>query len=339
MSSYLNPIKEDLPIQNIELDTTNPRIRWAFDEQEPNKENIQLALESSTSDDNTATSYRVLKNSIKVNKGIINPIIVNKSNDGKLVAIEGNTRVLIYIKLLEETGDDHWKAIPSYVYSSLKQHDIEAIRLGAHIVGHREWDAYSKAKYLFELYANQKMDFSDISALCGGKQADIEKSVEAYQDMQRYYRPRCEELQKRFDSSRYSSFKELQNTNVKTAITEIGKNISDFSDWVINQKIRINADVRHLKKIFRHNDARNLFLSEGGTAEEAIKLTQEEPPPSAKDMSLLDLMLGLKDKLDRITLAEINQIKNSPEGPMAEGLIDVHEKVENVWEICQLETE
>ena len=339
MSTYLQPDKVDIPIDTIKLDSSNPRIRWAFDEQEPSDEIVKLAIKSDTNEKNTATAYRVLKNCIKTTKGIINPITVNQLPDGELIAIEGNTRLHIYRELLTETGGEHWRKIPAYVYKSLTQTDIDAIRLSAHIVGYREWDAYSKARYLYDLSTKQNMSVQQIGGLCGGKHADIEKSIEAYTDMEKYHRPKCDELDENFRHDRFSAYKELQKSRIKQDILRAGKTIGDFAEWVLIGKIRINSDVRHLPSILKHREASDLFFSKGGTAEEAYKLTQTPPPKNAKDLSLLDLLLGLKDKIDNIPLTQINNIKNNPDGELAGCLTDVHEKVENVWEICNLQTE
>jgi hypothetical protein len=339
MSTYLKPNKEDIPIDNIKMDTKNPRIRWAFDEQEPSDEIIELAICSDTNEKSSATAYRALKASIKFNRGVINPITVNQLPDGTLIAIEGNTRLHIYRQLFEENQEEHWATIPAFVYKSLGQSDIDAIRLSAHIVGYREWDAYSKARYLYDLSTIQNMSTQDIGNLCGGKNADIEKSIEAYTDMEKYHRPKCEELGEPFKHDRYSSYKELQKTKIKQSLLIANKTIDDFAEWVIKGKIRINADVRHLSSILNHKKASDLFFSKDGTAEEAYKLTQTPPPKNAKDLSLLDLLLGLKDKIDNIPLSQINYIKDNPEGELAACLTDVHEKVENVWELCSLKTE
>ncbi len=339
MSTYLKPTQENIPIDNIVLDPTNPRIRWCFDEQLPDADKIKLAIKSDTSEKDSATAYRVLRKSIEVNKGIINPITINQLPDGKMIAIEGNTRVQIYLDLLKDTKEDQWKKIPAFVYKDLNQKDIDAIRLGAHIVGYREWDAYSKARYLFDLSTKQSMTSQDISSLCGGKEAEINKSIEAYRDMEEYHRPKCEELNLAFKHDRFSSYKELQKTKVKKDIITANKTIDDFAEWVLKGKLRINSDVRHLSSILKHREASELFFSEGGTAEEAYKLTQAPPPKNTQDLSLLELLSGLKAKIDNMTYLEITNIKNNPTGTLAECLTDVHEKVENVWELCELETE
>ena len=86
-----------LPIDQVGLDLENPRIKQWLEiyGDDITSEGIALALSASSGTSSTST-YSALKESIKVNKGIINPIIVNRNADGKLVVIEGNTRLQIY---------------------------------------------------------------------------------------------------------------------------------------------------------------------------------------------------------------------------------------------------
>ena len=125
-------------------------------------------------------SYSVLKESIKVNGGIINPIIVNRYPDGQLVVIEGNTRVQIYKEFVESDPDGPWKSIIAIVYDNLPDYKIHAIRLQTHLVGPRDWDAYSKAKYLHQLSDIDKMPMATIISFCGGKTQEIRKLIDAY---------------------------------------------------------------------------------------------------------------------------------------------------------------
>ena len=82
----------------IELDKENPRILHLMETtqmEDISAELIHLALKG------TASGFKQLTTAIKLNKGIINPIIVNKKN-GKMVAMDGNTRLLIYQEFKKE---------------------------------------------------------------------------------------------------------------------------------------------------------------------------------------------------------------------------------------------
>ena len=74
-------------------------------------------------------------------------------------------------------------------------------------------DAYSKAKYLWELQHKELMPLDRIVEFCGGNRRDVMIAINAYADMEHYYRPICDADD--FDTERYSGFVELQNTRVK----------------------------------------------------------------------------------------------------------------------------
>ena len=158
-----------LPIDQVKLDLENPRIKQWLEiyGDDITSEGIALALSASSGTSSTST-YSALKESIKVNKGIINPIIVNRNADGTLVVIEGNTRLQIYKEFAEVDPEGLWKEIIAIVYDALPVEQIHAIRLQTHLVGPREWDPFSKAKYLNQLsnidkQESEEYDFSPLT--------------------------------------------------------------------------------------------------------------------------------------------------------------------------------
>jgi hypothetical protein len=74
------------------------------------------------------------------------PIIVDKRPDGRLICIEGNTRLYIYRAFVAEGVEGSWTQIPALVHDGLTTMDVDAIRLQAHLVGPRPRDAYFKGK-------------------------------------------------------------------------------------------------------------------------------------------------------------------------------------------------
>src|SRR5260221_366459 len=78
-----------LPVDEVELDRTNPRIRRFLEIHvgEPTYDQIALALDvtggSGGDDTQGATTPEKLRNSILQNGGIMQPIIVNHEPDGR----------------------------------------------------------------------------------------------------------------------------------------------------------------------------------------------------------------------------------------------------------------
>jgi hypothetical protein len=187
---------ELVAIDDITLDKSNPRIKLWLEMYpgEPTAAQIQLALGAGSDDTESqgGTTFSRLKNSIITNGGIIQPIILNLLPDGKKLCIEGNTRVCLFKIFLEQKLPGFWSKIPSIVYSNLNEEEKDAIRLQAHLVGPRQWDPYSKAKYLTHLRNKEHFPFAKLVDYCGGSQKAVIESIDAFGDMETYYRPLCE---------------------------------------------------------------------------------------------------------------------------------------------------
>ena len=257
-----------LPVDAVSFDTENPRIRMALQKygNQLNAERIHFALRSATDGDRGVSSYTHLKDSIRASSGVTVPITVIRKADG-YVSIDGNTRLAIYKQFQKEGVDGPWTTIKSIVLENAEQRDIETVRVSAHLVGAREWPAYEKARYLHYLRNQKFMDYGEMIALCGGNRVDIERQIEAYQDMNEYYRDVVDDTA--FHIDRFSGFVELQKPKVKEAIFDAGFDLKDFGVWIRDGNIYRLADVRQLPKVLRNDEARDIFVNGGPRSIEA----------------------------------------------------------------------
>lgn len=107
---------QEIPIDPIEIDKENPRIANYLAYYDPASiDSNVIALLLGT----TTTACDRLRESIKENRGIIHPIIVNKESDGTYRAIEGNTRLQIYKDFRKVGIPGNWDTIKAIVYNSL----------------------------------------------------------------------------------------------------------------------------------------------------------------------------------------------------------------------------
>lgn len=298
---------QELDINIIKLDLDNPRIKMYLDDQynEPTAEGIALALSGGISD--SSTSFDSLQESIRVNGGIINPIIVNHK-DGEYIVIEGNTRVQIYLDFKKNKVAGNWDKIRAIVYENLSDEEIHSIRLQAHMVGPRDWDAYSKAKYLNYLMNEALLPMSQIISFCGGKAQEIKKLVSAYQDIEQYYKPMAAELDYDFEYKDFSKFVELQNQRIVNSLTKHKYTKEDFTKWVINKNIDVALKVRDLPSVLDNKEAQAEFLRTNLT--NAIKKLGI-PSNSNIDLSsidYIDLAKILDNKLIKIELFEARKL-------------------------------
>lgn len=302
-----------LSINDVQLDLNNPRIKQWLEiyGDDITSEGIALALSASSGTSATST-YSALKESIKVNKGIINPIIVNRSSNGDLVVIEGNTRLQIYKEFAESDPNGPWHEIIAIVYDNLPIEQIHAIRLQTHLVGPREWDAFSKAKYLNQLSNIDKLPMAMIESYCGGKKAEIRKLIDAYTDMTTYYFKKADESGIDPDPREFSKFAELQNRAIQDALFVHHYNKFDFAQWVIDGHIDNAQNVRKISAILANPVAKEIFLKH--TASEAIQhlSSPQKSTASLESATIYELAQVLTSKIRTIEYKEVKSLANDP---------------------------
>ena len=320
-------------IDDIELDRSNPRIRKFLEMygDDPTPEQIFLAL-GAGNDDATSTSssttYEKLKQSILSNGGIIQPIILNRRQDGTLICVEGNTRVALYRHFRDTNVAGDWTRIPALVHAEIDEASVHAIRLQVHLVGPRPWDPYSKAKYLYELRTQQHLPFSTIVDYCGGRQTEVVESINAYCDMEQYYRPVVGD-DGTFDTTRFSGFVELQKPGIKQALTETGFTLTDFAQWIHDNTIYPLQKVRLLPRILRNEKARDVFLKHGARNAEKM-LDKPDLNRTLQDAGLNQLATALVHSIASLPYSEYQGIKNDITGDTAQALLEAQAELTNL---------
>ncbi|HEX6748758.1 MAG TPA: hypothetical protein VF092_15780 [Longimicrobium sp.] len=322
---------QEVPVASIQLDEENPRIAAFLDAQEPpyTAEMIFLALGAGGDEDgNSGPTFSKLKQSILTNRGIVQPVILRLRDDGQFVCIEGNTRVALYKDFLAAEIPGPWERIPSIVHEQITEEDVHAIRLQAHLVGPRQWDPYSKAKYLTYLRNVANFSADRLVDFCGGSRRAVTELLDAYSDMEHYYRPLLES-DADFDLRRFSGFVELQKSGVKDAIVRSGHTFSDFAQWIIDERIDKLAHVRWLPKILRDRKATEVFLKDG--IEQAIRIV--EGPDTQKqlhDVPLAALCRALAEAVNRIEFRDVRKMKDDPTSPTAQHLLEAYEALQEI---------
>jgi hypothetical protein len=311
---------ENVPIEAIEFDKTNPRIRWMLEiYPDPQPDQIFLALGSGG--DSNGSTYDQLRNSIETNGSIIQPIILNRIDD-RLVCVEGNTRVAIYRQFKKDSGDSKWDAIPAMVYEGLAVQEMDAIRLQAHLVGPRDWDPYSKAKYLHHLRKTALQPFDRIVDFCGGDRRMVNELIQAYTDMEEFYRPLADEGS--FDVTRFSGFRELQKSKIKEALFEHKYGVADFAKWIHERKIDPLNTVRQIPAVLANPRAKDIFLRTG--MRNAIKvLDRPDLGTDLRNASLAQLARGLTEAIDKLEWGEQRRLLANPEDETVSQLHDALE--------------
>jgi len=323
---------EYLSVNKVQLDKANPRIKKWIEMygDNPTPEQIHLALGAGGDDPQSSggTTYISLRESIRTNGGIIQPIIVNRTQNGELTVIEGNTRLAIYIDFIDKEAAGNWETIPAIVYDDLDEEAMDAIRLQSHLVGPRAWDPYSKAKYLHFLHSHEHMPFDRLVDYCGGRKSELENYIAAYSDMEKFYRPILDS-DSDFDTTRFSGFVELQRPAVKNAILAHGYSYANFAHWIDDRLIDPLNTVRKIPQILSDAAAKQTFLSEG--AREALKLLDRAPHTQSLDCaSLFELCTATSSKISKVTFIEAERLKNDPDSEITQALLDLSDELSSL---------
>ena len=313
-------VLELVPVADIELDRTNPRIRKFLEmyPDEPTADQMFQALNVAGDEEgDSSTSFQKLKNSIQTNGGIIHPVILNRRADNTLICIEGNTRVALYKDFVNEKVVGNWTHIPALVHERMDDNQVDAIRLQVHLVGARPWDPYSKAKYLHHLRTRALLPFSQIVDFCGGRQKDVLESINAYSDMEKFYRPIVDEGN--FDTSRFSGFVELQKPGIKEAVTKAGFTLTDFAKWIHEQKLYPLYTVRSLHRILANPKARDIFLKKD--AKKAMDaLERPDLDKALVDANIDQLSQALSRAIYALPWTEAEKLRKDPGSELAQNL-------------------
>lgn len=325
-----------LSVDDIDYDADNPRIQLAFDQgREKSEATIKLALGAEAPDEDTAhgTTILGLKNSIRANRGIIQPIIVRRKDDGRYLVVEGNTRLMIYREFRDKEFDGDWSMIPAVIHEGIDQFGIDSIRLQSHLVGPRQWSPYSKARYLAHLEKSNEVPWDTIISFCGGNSAEVSELVAAYYDMEKFYRPVVEaEPDGKFDPSRFSTFVVLQQKRISGAVLDAGYTKEDYAKWVHTKKIFPSQDARQLARIMKNEKAREIFLNDGSKA--ALNflnaLTDAQDDEKLGDAELELLVRELTQRLLKMTREEEASIKTDLDGDMAQILIQLESELNSI---------
>ena len=334
---------EVLHVGSIDYDTDNPRIKKALEKygDKLNAERIYFALRSASDGERGASSFVGLRDSIRASRGVQTPIVVTARGD-RYTCVDGNTRLAIYRQFIREQpeDEDRWTRIKAIVLEDAEQVDIETVRVAAHMVGAREWPAYEKARYLHYLRNQKFMDFSEMVALCGGNRKDIERQIDAYHDMNEYYRDVVDDAA--FHIDRFSGFVELQKPGIKDAIFDAGLELQDFGEWIRDGNIYRLADVRRLPRVLDDVEAREIFLRGGPRSIEkaAKRLEQkEEPLPPEKvtldAASLHQLTQVLARRLDDLPYSDVRALKNRDTSDAADQLRALEDLSERLQDLLQ----
>lgn len=326
----------ELDVDEIELDLENPRIANTLQNYSViTPEAVALALQDTSNTSGTNTTLNTLKESIKANKGIVNPIIVNHHN-GKYTVIEGNTRLQIY-KDFKQTGvKGDWTKIPAIVYEDMDSYTLNSIRLETHMVGPRPWNPYSKAMYLKKLRDEENLSTDTIVGLCGGNKSEINDLIQAFDDMNLYYKEKVSPDD--FDPQDFSYFRELNQSKKRIdALAANGYTKADFGKWVIDGKLGRAENVRRLAEVLNDDKAKAVFEEKGLKA--AIDSLHTSTSKDIDNIPLESLINAVSTKIGTMPLVDFMDMKQGRNENLYNALQNLKDIVNEVFRAMSSEND
>ena len=242
---YLIIGKEKYPIDKYEINQSklmfypeNPRVYSVLNSNNytPTQEEIEELMCKKD-------HVKQLKESIKSNGGLIDPVIVR---DGDYVVLEGNSRLAAY-RLLYKQDPIKWSKIKAIILpKDIPDSTIFALIGQYHIIGRKDWDPYEQAGYLYRTINKSNKTPELLASELGMKISDIKKLLSVY-----------EYMLKKDDNhpNKWSYYEELlKNRGIKKAFDEISGLENKIVADIKSDKIRMAIDVRKLGDISKVND-------------------------------------------------------------------------------------
>ncbi len=325
---------DTLPVEMLVLDASNPRVARYIEMYggEVTNEQMSLALGAANYEQGeSTTTFQSLRASIRTHGGLIHPILVNRETVNRLVVIEGNTRALIYRQFRRDDDSGRWDEIPAIVYDRLDKKEIDAIRLQAHLVGPRQWDPYSKAKYLDYLSNSEHLTTDQIIDFCGGLRTEVHRFIDAYNDMEDHYRPLLAS-DDQLDPTRFSAFLEMQAPRVQEALVTSGYTKTDFARWVKDQILYPSDRVRKLPAILANPQARRVFLTHGAREAEKV-LDSPSTVQALEDATLVQLADALSNRIAKMGYTDLLRLREDLNTPENHALTESRDQLA---ELCRL---
>lgn len=233
--------KQEWDVKNCELNqkdllfyADNPRVYSTlhnYGDAEPSQADIESHMCS-------LDRVKELKESIKQNGGLINPLIVR---DGDFAVLEGNSRLAAY-RILAKQDPIKWSMVKCMILPANIDESTIMTLLGVyHIVGTKDWSPYEQAGFLYRRKQNSKFPIETIAKEVGISKGVAENYIKVFEYMMN---------KNDLDPERWSYYEEfLKNAAIKKEI----ETHPELEERVVNQiqsgEIETAADIRKIGKI------------------------------------------------------------------------------------------
>ena len=274
-------VHEDVPVDKIELDQENPRIKYRLSLSGNGKKPTEKQLEHLILE---LPEVKDLQRDILHSGGLHDRVILQENGKGKYKAVEGNCRTTCVRDLsAKHPTDARWKKVPARILPKDADDRIKARLLTSyHVAGKIQWKAHEKAAYCYHMAHDLKIKQEDIAIAMHASKGTVGRYLKAYGFF-------VDKFLKKFPKAgegKWSYFEEFFKKKDLVDALERNPDFGDqFCEWVEEERIPKGADVRFLPVLLKHADALKAFVV--GDAETALadarKLIEKEEPEQGSD--------------------------------------------------------
>ncbi len=314
----------DLPIGEIMLDSTNPRLANTvalnhLSEGPAMQQHLQEILWSDP-------DVRQLFQSVRENKGLVERIIVRENR----IVAEGNCRTVVYRKLHEMLPHDPtWRNIPARVLpGDITQKQIDILLGELHVGGKNEWIPFEKAGHIHALFARHGLTQDEIAKLLHTSKTAVNHNIHAFGAMKDRY------LVKYPGPGAPRKFSHFLELFKKPTLREWVKNdptaLDKFVKWVGTDMIGKGASVRHLDALISNPIAMKAFDRGGMSAAQPI-LMRDNPELSSP---LFKVMVEMTKALEEARLDDVARIRGDKRGGARVIVQDLKSALDKFLDLC-----
>lgn len=246
-------------------------------------------------------SVKTLKQSIEVNGGLLEPIIVRRN-----VVLEGNSRLAAY-RILSEKDPIKWSEIRCNVLPDNTSDDIVFSLLGTlHIIGKTPWSPFEQAGYLYRRTQTSRKPITALADEFGLQHSVAKQFISVYKMMLEASDTEPSKWSYYFELYKNADIKKADEDNPTTGIIKI------LIEKIKNDEIPESKDIRKIGKILKSKGENSIDAKEGllnGTLSinEALELVSTETKIEAIKAKIDNFISYLSDNRE-----DIRQYINDP---------------------------
>jgi len=208
----------------------NPRVYSALsaDSAEPDQATIEKIMI-------TMEHVKQLKESIKANGGLIDPVIVK---DKDFIVLEGNSRLAAYRLLAKEDPIKWGKMKCVLIPEDISESAVFQLLGQYHIIGRKDWSPYEQAGYLYRRIkkSNQSLEF--IAKELGISKGNAENAIKVYEYM----------IDNGDDHpEKWSYYEELlKNRSIRKYMETVDGLEDKIKETIKNDEVKMALDIRNV---------------------------------------------------------------------------------------------